>query len=472
MALDAASVERFAAALSRRLGLRDDAIDRPQAGELLARRAGAGGAERYLDRLEAGVADGEWPALAAALSVGETAFFRHRDHFRAFAEVALPDLLRVGRSPLRILSAGCASGEEPYSIAMVLEAAAPGREAVVTGIDASGAQLARARAARYTRWSMRETSDEERARWFAIDGDFFSLRPAWTATVAFAERNLLDDDADFWSEGAFDVVFCRNVLIYFHDAAIREVIARFARALRPGGWLFLGPSESLRGMADGFALRQSHDCFYYRRVDGSTGTASERLPADWPQEIARSARRLADLPLASPTAATAARPSIDEVIALLRADRAADAARLLAPLGAGDEPRLLLARAAVLAAAGDLDAAERDCAPLLAQAETASGARFVLALCRAHRGDDAGSLALALEAAETDRRGFALARLHAGMTAARRGDRDRARRELRRACELIGREDDLRLALFGGGFSRGDLAAMCRARLGALEREP
>jgi chemotaxis protein methyltransferase CheR len=203
-------MERFRAIVARRLGLSFEDHRVPAIAALIGRRATAtGGVDAWLARLE-DARDEELRALIPQLTVGETYFFRNPDQFRALVGEALPARLRdkPPGEPLRILSAGCASGEEPYSIAIAAAGATPpGRPISIVAIDVNPAAIEKARRARYSTWALRETSSDQRARWFRADGAEHALDPAVAAMVSFEERNLVDDDPSFWQPRSFDVVF-------------------------------------------------------------------------------------------------------------------------------------------------------------------------------------------------------------------------------------------------------------------------
>ena len=122
----------------------------------------------------------------------------------------------------------------------------------VRGIDVNPAAIARARAARYGEWSLRQTSPEARARFFRGERRDLKVVDEVRALVTFEERNLIEDDPAFWQPGAFDVVFCRNVTMYFSPEITRRIIARIARSLAPGGFLFIGHAETLSANGHGF----------------------------------------------------------------------------------------------------------------------------------------------------------------------------------------------------------------------------
>ena len=188
-------------------------------------------------------------AMAVALTVGETYFFRDPEHFQFFRERALPELrARRGVLPVRVWSAGCATGEEAYSLAIAAaNAAGPGAPSVdILGTDVNPDAIAAARQGRYREWSFRRVDASVRERWFVAEGGAFRPVAALGERVRFEVLNLADAAA--WP-GEVDVIFCRNVLIYFDRETVAAVFARFARSLAPGGVLVLGPSIPWRRAA-------------------------------------------------------------------------------------------------------------------------------------------------------------------------------------------------------------------------------
>lgn len=481
-------VRDFRDLVVERLGLRFEDARLGFLAELLRRRLGAAGigAAAYLNRFGPDWPRGEIGALARELTVPETYFFRGTDQFRALAEIALPERLAAARGrALRILSAGCASGEEAYSIAIVAREAAAGHAAPISieAIDINPAAIRKARQARFTNWAFRETAPDMRERWFRRAGTEFLLDDEIRNAVAFHERNLIDDDPEFWRPESHDVVFCRNTIMYFPEETARAVVARIARALVPGGYLFLGHAETLRSISQDFHLRHTHGAFYYQRkeedeaVAGRAGSVAGRpahpVPpdeqeSDWIAGIGRAAKRieaLADAPSSCvPTgAASASRVDYGAALDLLARERFAEALDLVEafPPRSWADPDILLLHAMLLVHAGQLDVAEQACRSLLDRDDMSAGAHHVLALCRESAGDRRGAMEQHQIAAYLDP-SFAMPHLHLGLLARRAGDEAEARRELGVAFELLQREEAGRLLLFGGGFGRDALLALCR----------
>ncbi|MCI4566630.1 protein-glutamate O-methyltransferase CheR [Lysobacter sp. CFH 32150] len=492
---DSHEVARFRALVADRLGLHIDESRLGSLAEVLRSRVAVNGGAcaAYLNRL----ADDRCPtedlqALARELTVTETFFFRGADQLAAFTESALPDrLAAVGEGGIvRVLSAGCASGDEPYSLAIAVREALPyaADRVAITAFDLNQTMLEKAARGRYSSWSLRDAAANLQARWFTPEGSAFALDDAIHRAVAFHQRNLAQDDPDFWRPGQFDIVFCRNVLMYFTASQAQAAVARIARALAPGGYLFLGHAETLRGLSNDFHLCHTHDTFYYQRKEGVSATreaASQRVelwqPAaaindtSWVDIIQRSADRIHELvPAPAPatatsvSAATRHAPDLNRVLEHLHRDQFDQALEQLDTLPAAQarDPDVLLLKAVSLSHSAALDKAEAVCREVLECDELNAGAHYVLALCREGAGDAQGAFEHDQVAVYLDP-AFAMPRLHLGLLARRRGDPETAQRELQQAIALLQREDPARLLLFGGGFQREALIALCRAECAA-----
>ena len=497
-------IERFGDIVARRLGLLFDAAKLDYLADVFVQRLHATGSPRpnaYLEDLcRTAAGAGELRALAERLTVSETYFFRNPDNFRALTDVALASWRTRSRHErrLRILSAGCASGEEPYSIAMAVREQLPDLESSdieILGIDVNPAVLAKARAARYPEWSLRGTSADARQRYFQRDGRDFLLAGEVRRMVEFKECNLVEPTALLGQTAAWDVIFCRNVLMYFPSTTARAVVQRLTLLLRAHGHLFLGHAETLRGLSQQFHLCHTHNTFYYRLRDAHNGTecvepplaATSRadpppgLERSWVDVIQRASARIALLAQpARPTTEVAACDAhagvtaperawdLGLVLDAVRSERFSDALKQLRalPPDALDDPETLLLHAVVLTHNGAFDESERTCLRLLALDELNAGAHYVMALCREHAGDHRGAVERAQTAVYLDS-DFAMPHLHLGLLSKRAGDPATARIELAQALELFEAEDASRLLLFGGGFSREALLGLCRAELSA-----
>ena len=203
---------------------------------------------------------GELAELIEAVRVGESRLFRHRSQIDVLTDVVAPALRARGRRAVRVWSAGCAAGEEPYTLALVLSRALPDCTISILATDVSAEALAQAETRAYPRAALQHVPAPYRDR-FVGDGDVVRLAPEIAALVRFERANLLDGAAP----RGCDVVWCRNVLIYFTVGARRRVIDRLVGAAVPGGFVFVGYSESLRDVAELEGLRANDAVYYVRR---------------------------------------------------------------------------------------------------------------------------------------------------------------------------------------------------------------
>ena len=204
----------------------------------------------------------EDPALAQAfenfLTINVSEFFRNPDRFDLLRHRFLPELLRR-RSPLRIWSAGCSVGAEIYSVAILLEELDPAGHHELVGTDIDAAALERARQGWFEPLEVRGVPAPWRQRYFRPEGGGWVLQPEIRHRVRFARHDLIADPYP----GGWDLILCRNVVIYFTEEVKRRVWTSLAASLRPGGILFIGGSESLYGVT-GTGLRYLAPCFYVR----------------------------------------------------------------------------------------------------------------------------------------------------------------------------------------------------------------
>ena len=211
----------------------------------------------YLSLLEGAAGREEWAALEAEITIGETFFFRYAEQFAALRGTILPELIeaRGETRRLRIWSAGCSTGAEPYSIAILvhdlLGDALPDWSVTILGTDLSAAALATARAAEFGPWALRTLDTEERARWFrrtparpGLPHGGYALRPAFRRMVRFERQNLLSlIDGSDRTPASYDLILCRNVLIYFSPDHVNRIVRALGERLNPRGWLLIGHAE-------------------------------------------------------------------------------------------------------------------------------------------------------------------------------------------------------------------------------------
>ncbi|MBS2033466.1 chemotaxis protein CheR [bacterium] len=449
-------VQRFRTQLEERLGLdfaerQDRFLD-----EVLHRRAGRRGPELYLQQLEQNFDEQEVSRLATELTVGETSFFRHSQQLQVFVQVAVPARLRARDKTrkLSILSVGCASREEPYSLAMLLHQhfSLSGRSnwnVQILGVDVNPDVLRLARRGIYSEWSLRETPPTMLNRWFIQRGQQFHLDQKILDLVQFEERNLNLSNPDLWLPSRWDIVLCRNMLMYFTPERARVLLQRLTGGLAEDGFLFLGPAENLRGLSQDFVVHHRSECFYYQ-LAGSRQASPLRTGA-------------ALLAQSAPVAERSTPPEdLSVLCVLLEQERYAQALELLR--GWRESPRSCLWRVSILVNRGEFAEAESLLETLLEPTETEAGARFFLGLCRREAGE-LGQARACFERALWLDPSLALAALYLGMLLRRLALQAQARPYLRQALVLLQRESDERLLLFGGGFRRSAWLALCQNEL-------
>lgn len=210
--------------------------------------------DAYLAHVESERSRAEFTEMVDALTTNKTSFFREHAHFAVLRD----DVLPASPGPVRLWSAGCSSGEEAYTLAMVLHEAlgtAAAAQARILATDISHRVLAVAKAGRYPAETLADVPPSLRQQyWRAIDGDArYEAGPALRQVVQFGRLNLM---APWPMRGPFDAIFCRNVMIYFDKDTQQRLVERYRQLLRPGGYLFVGHSESLTGLAHQFRYVQ------------------------------------------------------------------------------------------------------------------------------------------------------------------------------------------------------------------------
>ena len=215
----------------------------------------------------------ELKRLISLITNNETYFFREESQLRVLSEVVLPALKdkkqKSGNRKLRIVSAGCSSGEEVYTLAMiVLESGSFlwDWDVQITGVDIDAQIIARARNGVYSGRAFQATPDHYLDRYFRKCEEGLKVKEVLTKATNFTEGNLLQLD-QIIRDREVDVVFCRNVLIYFDDESMKRGVNGFANVLGPEGYLFLGHSESLSRITTGFVPQRFPGAIIYKKRD-------------------------------------------------------------------------------------------------------------------------------------------------------------------------------------------------------------
>lgn len=481
--------------------------------ERATRRAGAPGIAAYLARLEADPDSELLDDLVAEITVGETYFFRDPQQFGVIRDRILPSLVEhKADRPLRLWSAGCASGEEPYTLAILLSEAGLCTPGQILGTDLSRAALARARRGRYGRWSLRGVPDDVVSTHFEPLSGEYSLRPGVRRLVEFRYLNLVADTYPSLATGVcgLDLILCRNVFIYFDEESTRRVASRLLDSLAPGGWLLMGASDPpLSGLVSCDVVVTPAG-LAYRRASGPrasvTGTAPRRATASAPPIASAPSPTAPSVGTTPPTyhvpspastpspkrpsPPTGGRPPAEgggerperpapttrhgptEIArAYIQRDYGAaveTATRLIRQGAHGIEPWVILVRSH--ANVGDLDAAGRACAAGMDRHRTSAELAYLHGVLLAEAGR-AEESAVALRAALYLDRSLVIAHLALSDVLKRLGDASAARRSLRNAERLLGGLAPDEIIPASDGERAGRLAAITRAQLAVLDPE-
>ncbi len=403
--------------------------------------------------------------LVEELTVGETYFFREPGNFDFVRRAVLPLLAgEVSPSrPLRAWSAGTATGEEAYSLAVLLHQGGFGERSTILGTDISQAALRWAEEGRYRAWSVRGEAEEASRAFLARDGELFVVPRALRRRVTFRQLNLAEEVYPDPAAGlsAMDLIFCRNVLIYFDPPTVRAIARRLYDTLAPGGWLVTASSDPPLGKLAPFEVVVNREGVFYRRP-GSPGAPDREPPRPDPR------RPLAPLP---PAAAARAVPAPDLLAQASRAYERGEwsiAAELAGQLPSDRAACALLIRS-IANARGPLAASESAARSAEAHPDAPEFPYF-RGFFLAAAGLPGEALASFRRALYLDRR---LAVAHFGTASAgeKLGDHGLARRGYRNALGIASGMPPSETVPLSDGETAARFAEGCRARLGSLRKE-
>lgn len=227
--------------------------------------------------------------LTVQLTIGESFFFRNEHHFRTLRETVIPAIVRdnADKRELRVWTAGCATGEEPYSMAILLDQILGSQtnwQVSILGTDLNPEFVERARQARYRQWSFRQTKIHQDRNYFTPEGDLFCLVPRVRNHVRFAYLNLVKDvyPSPLTGTLGLDLILFRNVAIYLKPEVTQAILQRFYQALRPGGWLLLGETELTQIPTQGFEARRFDQATFYQKGADRPSTIQPLSPMTMP----------------------------------------------------------------------------------------------------------------------------------------------------------------------------------------------
>ena len=430
----------------------------------------------------------ELQKLLPFLTIGETYFFRYHAHFEALKHILAAGCEGRGRQRLRLWSAGCSTGEEPYSLAITVMETFPDwreRDIRVLATDINNRSLKKARDGVYGAWAMRVIEKDRLERYFTRIGKSYLINDDVKSLVDFSHLNLQADDFPS-ADGEFreiDAVFCRNVMIYFPLATTRNVVEKIAATLRPGGCLFLGHAETLSQISSRFE-RHSHagSCYYRERKDRPLLLRRETPALTVPASELKVVRPLTHAIPSAPTSPlssrgqlrgrTPAKPEPDpeelykKAETLFEAEEFPKASEALAELFRikPDHTGALVLQGFILANNGRFEEALTLCARALKIDDLLPEAFFLKGLLL----DMNDSLAAAVEEYRKTillRMEFVMSHYHLGRLYYRLGKETEGARELRNTLKLLERARQGSIIPFSGGLSREVFLQQLRGEL-------
>ena len=223
----------------------------------------------------------EFNILMDLVTTNETSFYRNEPQLLSFGTEVLPQIIKErnesrGPKSLRIWSAGCSSGEEPYTLAMImldlgLELA--GWKLEIVASDISEEILQKARSGEYSGLTLRNTKPDILAKYFDKSGESYRIKPKVKSMIKFTHLNL-NDERRIAMMTNFDVIFCRNVMIYFSDEVKRRLVRGYYNSLKPGGFFYIGHSETLHGISKAFKLVYFKNALVYSKEQVKAGASA------------------------------------------------------------------------------------------------------------------------------------------------------------------------------------------------------
>lgn len=492
------SLQSFARFVARKMGLhfpRERFPELAQKMTTLARGAGYDDLQAYLLFLMSPPESQErMKLLAGALTIGETYFLRDPKSYRVFEEELLPGLLSARRGSgktINIWSAGCSSGEEPYSIAILLSRALPDLadwKVTLVGSDINAQALERARTGIYSRWSFRN-APPWLMEYFTREPDGkYRIVPRIREMVRFVHLNLADpaEESSTLTSG-MDVIFCRNVMLYFHAAQIEKTIARFHASLNNDGWLFVGPTEVNHQSVRGFVCRHYDGAMVLGKdpqrrkpqpiarqpqralphPDPATAKPVSAATSGAPTSLTPPEPGLPDLPEQTEAMpATESKGGFEEALALYRAGLYEQAAlKALKEPGCGQQPEHQALAARAWANIGRYAEARDCCEKAIALERLSAQNHYLLSIILDHQGDSDGAVTSLKRALYIDH-DYLLAYFALGNLCRQRGEQREAEQSFANALRLLKRRDPHEVLPDTEGMTAGRLMQLLEEMTG------
>ncbi len=480
------ALKKFAGLVSKKLGLHfppERLAELARKMAPLAEGAGCQDLDSYLLRLMAQpLSKEQTKALALALTIGETYFLRDPRSYRAFEQQLLPKLLAAKgeEKNIRIWSAGCSSGEEPYSIAIILTRALADLDdwkVTLLGTDINPQALKRARSGIYSKWSFRNAPDWLMGYFTPLADGNYRIARHIRDMVRFEHLNLVDAGEETWSLAqGMDFIFCRNVMLYFQNQQIRETVARLHAALNDDGWLFLGPTEVDHQSLEGFTCLHCDGALVLQKrkpMQPAEFAAQPAIPAPArpdpasgafvpPSPLCPEEEPERETATAEAGEAAEAKTPLHRARALYRAGRYREAAQtaMLAPAGAEQGEALALA-ARAFADIGLFGPARECCEAALALDRLNAPNHYLLSIILEQLGDAEGAAGALRKALYIDH-DFLLAWFALGNLCRQRGEQREAEQSFANALRLLQQRDPHEVLPEAEGMTAGRLMQLIR----------
>jgi len=489
-----ATLAKFARFVSRQMALYfpDDRLSELRHKLVpLATEAGFDDLDKYLQSLMgAPLSRPRLETLARALTIGETYFLRDPRSYQVLEQEVLAELVAQRRQndrSLRIWSAGCSSGEEPYTLAILLSRAIPDLDSwdiSLVATDINPAALERGRHGIYSKWSFRNAPAWLMEYFTRRPDGRYQIVPRIKCMVRFEYLNLAQDVADAVPVAGtddVDIIFCRNVMLYFEPAQIERTMLRFHDALHTGGWLFVGPTEVDPSLLTGFTCRRHDGAFVLGKGVPDTTPAAplpqpdlaparHSTPAAQPAKLAAAATGAPPAPGEPPAAApegptggTAVDAAFGEAQACYRAGKYRDAAACVRhALETGPQPvDILVLGARALANIGDFIEARELCEHAIAADRLSAQGHYLYSIILEHLGEFEAAAAALKNVLFIDH-DHLLAYFALGNLARQSGDAAETERNFANALRLLERRDPCETIPESEGLTAGGLAQMIR----------
>lgn len=427
----------------------------------------------------------ELKKMVGLLTVGETSFFRYSSHRDAFINHVVPEIIHARRNErtLRFWSAGCSTGEEPYSMAIILLEHFPQLadwKIEILATDINKRSIRRAREAVYSSRAVRMLGDYYVKKYFREENKLYVLDRRIRDMVEFNYLNLQTDSFPSPENGTIDVdcIFCRNVMIYFQLDTIRKIVKRMSNCLRPEGFLFLGHSETMQNVSDRFQRVHKHDAFFYQRRDPQASVARPTPPP--PPVVRREPPPQQKPPVTllprpvvtttKPAPIPAKNDSFDTEELFTEAERAFneedyrtashnyDIILKKSPEHIG----ALLGKTLITANEGAFQRALEQCEQILQIDDLCAPAYFLRGLIHDMEEDQTGAMADYQRAIWLDML-FVAPHYYLSKILLRQGRNDAAERELRNSIRLLEKASEEAVIAYSGGLSRSVFLEVCRA---------